>query len=192
MAKAYFLLGVAVLHMGLGACASRGAGWPTLMTPEEQRTGKPQSATAVATPAPEAAPPPTVSNPVDAAAASRLRAQIARLDVAERDADMIGDRWQKQYDRLAQNASAVKVKSPADSNWNTAQLELTRLGQIAAEWDDLLDTSNGIAGQLALASHGGADVKAEMPRVGALLARIEAAQTKAKISASAIRQKISK
>ncbi len=192
-----------VLVVGsLGACVGRGRDWPSLMTPEEQRTGKP-SASVPAGPTAEAAPqavvaapqPPaeTVAPTADAnpAAAALMRAQIARLNEAKRDADYISDRWQKQRTMLAQSVAGIKVKGPADSGWNKAQLELTRLNQIAAEWDDLMTVANDIAGQCAVAAHGGAAVAATISDVGALLADIAKAKQDTNASIAAFRRQIS-
>jgi hypothetical protein len=164
----------------LGGCAGRGNDWPSLMTPEELRTGKPASQAAAVTPepaskaaAPVAPPAPPAESPVpavDSAAAALLRAQVARLNEARRDAAYIRERWQKQQSALKQSLAAIKIKGPADSAWNKAQLELTRLNQIAAEWDDLETVLSAIAGQLAVAAYSQADVRAPLAETGALLA----------------------
>jgi hypothetical protein len=191
------LMGALVLA-SLAACAGRGSDWPSLMTADERRTGKaaiaapPAPAPATAPAEPAAPPPPPQPVVVDTAAAALVRAQIARLSEARRDAEYISARWQKQRLVLAESLKAIKSKGPADSNWNKAQLELTRLNQIAAEWDDLTTVLNGVAGQLAVGAHGGAVIAAPLAETGALLAQTSAAKQAADVELETEKRKISR
>jgi hypothetical protein len=184
----------AVLILASAGCAGRGNDWPTLMTPEEQRTGKAAAATpppVAATPVqPVTQPPPSPKLP-DGATTGRIRAQTSRLAEAKRDADYISARWDKQKASLANLGASIKQKGPSDVQWNKAQLELTKLSQIAAEWDDLDSVVNRVAGQLAMAAHQGDEVAAVLTEAGALLTRIEAAKADAAREREALRRKFS-
>jgi hypothetical protein len=177
----------------LAGCASRGDGWPSLMTPEEQRTGKPATTSttpelAVAAPA---APTPASLPAVDTGSTALIRAQISRLAEASRDARYIQERFGKQRDILSDAISKVGAKGPADSQWNVAQMELTKLNQIIAEWDDLEALANAVAGQLAVGAHQGAVVAAPLADAGALLAQITQSRREASTLRDVMRRKIS-
>jgi hypothetical protein len=187
-------LSVALALVSLAGCAGRGRDWPTLMTAEEQRTGKPASATQAPVPEPTEAAiiaPVVTVKPPEVANTASIRAQISRLAEARRDASYIQERWTKQQLALATYAAGVKSKGPGDAQWNKAQLELTKLNQIAAQWDDLETVVNNVAGQLAISAHQGGDVTAVLAESGALLSLIETAKSQAVQAREAIRRKIS-
>jgi hypothetical protein len=173
----------AVALSTVAGCANRGKDWPTLMTPEEQRTGKMA----------EAAPPPPPAQTAPAPATTTLvRAATTRLAEAQRDAAYITDRWRKQRDVLATTITGLKNKGPADSQWNKAQLELSKLNQIAAEWDDLETVANRLAGQLAVAANGGATIAAPLADVGTLLQTIATSRIDAVSARDTLRKQISR
>ncbi len=199
--KMWFRRGVMVVGLAanLAACAGRGGGWPSLMTKEEARTGK--ASDVADTPITPSVPTDVVSTPAtslpapapaDTAAKALIRAQTTRLDEARRDAAYIAERWQKQQNILADAVATIKVKGPADSYWNKAQLELTRLNQIAAEWDDLETMVNQITGQLAVAAHQGGDIRAILAGAGSQLTAIEAAKQAAARTRDDLRKRISR
>jgi hypothetical protein len=187
-------LGAAILVLAATGCAGRGKNWPSLMTPEEQRTGK--TATTVPPPpvvvvvAEPLAAAPRLKLP-DAGATELIRAQTSRLAEARRNADYISERWRKQQASLAVSGAGIKQKGPGDAQWNKAQLELTKLNQVLAEWDDLETIVNRAAGQLAIAAHQGNEVTSALADAGALLARIEASKTEASNERDALRRKFS-
>jgi hypothetical protein len=189
--------GAAIVILAVAGCAGRGKDWPSLMTPEEQRTGKtatnatPPSPVVVAAEPPAAAAPPPPPKLPDAGATELIRAQTSRLAEARRDADYISERWRKQQASLAATGAGIKQKGPGDAQWNKSQLELTKLNQVAAEWDDLETIVNRAAGQLAIAAHQGNNVSSALADAGALLARIEAAKTDAARERDSLRRKFS-
>jgi hypothetical protein len=176
----------AVALSTVAGCASRGKDWPTLMTPEEQRTGKMAEAAL-----PQPPPPPAQTAPATATT-TLVRAATTRLAEAQRDATYITDRWRKQRDVLAATITGLKNKGPADSQWNKAQLELSKLNQIAAEWDDLETVANRLAGQLAVAANGGATIAAPLADAGALLQTIATSRIDAASARDALRKQISR
>ncbi len=182
-------LSVALALVSLAGCAGRGRDWPTLMTAEEQRTGKPASTTQA--PVPAIIAPAVTAKPPEVANTALMRAQISRLAEARRDASYIQERWTKQQLVLATYAAGIKSKGPGDAQWNKAQLELTKLNQIAAQWDDLETVVNNVAGQLAISAHQGGDVTAVLAESGALLSLIETAKSEAARATDALRRKIS-
>jgi hypothetical protein len=182
----------AIMVLAAAGCAGRGKDWPTLMTPEEQRTGK-ATTMAAEPPQPVMIVPEAPRQPKlpDAGATELIRAQTSRLAQAQRDADYLSARWNKQQASLAATGAGIKQKGPADRQWNKTQLELTKLNQIAAEWDDLEGIVNRVAGQLAVAAHQGNEVASALADTGALLARIEAAKAGAAVERDALRRKFS-
>jgi hypothetical protein len=187
---------ILALAIAVAGCAGRGKDWPSLMTPEEQRTGKPAGAPALlpavaAVDPPVAAPSPPPPKLSDGGATELIRAQASRLSEARRDAGYISERRRQQQAKLAATGAGIKQKGPGDAQWNKAQLELTKLNQIAAEWDDLESIVNRAAGQLAIAAHQGNEVTSALAEAGALLVQIAAAKTEAARERSAVRQKFS-
>jgi hypothetical protein len=120
-----------------------------------------------------------------------VRAQTARLAEAQRDDNYIAERWHKQQKIMVETIAGIKKRGPSDGQWNKAQLELTRLNQIAAEWDDLDMVVNRVAGQLAMAAHNKADVSMALAEAGGLLLKMQAAQMEAAKVAKAFRIDIS-
>jgi hypothetical protein len=188
-------LNVALVLASLAGCAGRGRDWPTLMTAEEQRTGKPASAAQTSPTAPAGTPAGVAvvatPKPPGTANSAFVRAQISRLAEAQRDAAYIQERWTKQHLALTVIAAGVQSKGPGDTQWNKAQLELTKLNQIAAEWDDLETLVNKVTGQLAIRAHQGEDVITVLADSGALLAQIETARAEAARAREVLRRKIS-
>jgi hypothetical protein len=209
MSNLHSRLIAAVALATLVGCASRGRDWPSLMTPEEQRTGLPATATvppetpearsAGRAPLPAVTPDPTASTPTvpgptpDATSSTAsIRAQTSRLAEARRDSSYILERFKKQKDILANAVAGIKTNGPGDSQWNKSQLELTKLNQIAAEWDDLEAIVDHVAGQLAISAHQGAVVTAPLADAGVLLVQIDQARAEAVRIRDVMRRRISR
>ena len=194
------LLAAALLVAMLPGCGASRRDWPSLMTPEEKAangTSSPAAAPAVPTPVPAPAPvvqPVPVPEPPaaePAAAAARVRAAASRLDEDGRTLDSIQQRWRSQKLLLEARLDKVRVRGAADENWSAAQLELSRLNQIAAELDDLRASIERNAGELAIAANEGGQVAAPLKRAGALLLTVESAQQDARAASDAARARLS-
>jgi uncharacterized protein (UPF0335 family) len=86
-------------------------------------------------------------------------------------------RWQKQREATRGAVAAAGNAAASSQPWARAQLELTRLERLGAELSDLRDRLNAVAGELAVASAQGSDVKTVLDRAGALISRVDTART---------------
>ena len=154
-----------LLLMPVAACAQSTASWPSLAIRAEELT-----AASIATTTADPAPP--------APAAGVFEADIgSRLATIDRDLAALDQRWRSQA-ATTQTAVAAARGAKADSApWAAAQLELTRLGQLGNQIDDLRDRLDRAAGDAALVAHGGADMTATLARTGDLLGRVATLQT---------------
>jgi hypothetical protein len=179
----------------LAGCGGQRREWPSLMTPAEkaraggaevpaQPAASPPQAAAEPAPAPVVA----AAEPVmDPALAAELRAAVARLREGERELEAISKRWKAQKTRADAAAAAVAGRGPADEGWSKAQLELTRLNQIAAELDDLQSLVERGSGTLAIIASGGGIVQEPLIDTGTLLRQVMEQQTRAKEGSAAVR-----
>lgn len=156
---------ILVALMVLPACAQSKGEWPSLAPRAIETT---PTIPAAASPAPT-----VVSAPV----AAVLQADV-RLAAAGRDLATLDTRWQTQAKATTAAVAAARGTAPSSVPWSTAQLELTRLGQIGSQIADLRVRLDRIAGDLAVASQGGADTRAVLDATGAMINKVEALATR--------------
>lgn len=159
----------AILLM-LPACAATAEGeWPSLARrPGEAESGSPAAE----------APPPVTDPGATGPAGAMISPAVAvgRIDEAARNLEQISARWQRQSTETQTAVAAAQGTAVGSQPWSRAQLELTRLERIGAELADLRDQLDAVAGELAVASTQGGDVKSALDRAGALIARVEQAR----------------
>ena len=174
------LLAAVACFMPLSACANMDGDWPSLKTPAEQRAGTcdnlqvamadPRSVAALQQAGgaqPPQAPQGAAAPAVDAAAvAARLAEEIRDFQAAQTT-------WSSQRTATEAAVNAARTAAPASEAWATAQLELTRLNQAAARFDQIRERVALLTGDLARLAAGGADVSAPLAEAGRLLARID-------------------
>ncbi len=166
-----------MLMAALCSCASAGGDWPSLRTRAERHVDAPIPAPVATLTQPVAVTP--VEAIPDAATEARVQPLASRIEQERRSVNFINERWHKQQTVLAAALAAVKKKGPTDINWSKAQTELTRLNQIAGEFDDALNVVNTVTGQLAVVSAEGATVTKPLAAAGKLIKIIETAQKEA-------------
>ena len=186
MTRTVSTLAALACFVPLAACASMEGDWPSLKTPAERQAGTcndTQLAMAEPQPAPQPAPQ-TEPKPVagtaapdsvasGAAAAPNVAAVATRLAEEKRDFDSALASWTRQRAATESAANAARNAAPASEAWATAQLELTRLNQSAARFEQIRDAVNRVTGDLALQAANGADVSATLIEAGQLLRRID-------------------
>ncbi|UAJ10452.1 hypothetical protein [Polymorphobacter megasporae] len=177
-----FLLLLAFVATG---CAGKDGTWPSLARrpiegsrPSAAAVGTPVATAAVVT-APAAVPPPATGA---GAAIGDVPAQLATID---RDAENLGTRIGEQRAATAEAAKSAKGTKADSEEWAKAQLELTRLERLGNQLGDLRGKLDGIAGKLAAAAGGGADVAAPLKATGAVIGRVDALQAEYDASYSA-------
>jgi hypothetical protein len=102
----------------------------------------------------------------------------ARLLQVERDLGSLESRYAKQY---AAAETAVKAARGAARNsdaWSGAQVEMSRLGKLGAQADAARERLDGIAGDLAEAAAGGANVASPLAEAGRLIQRAQALRSR--------------
>lgn len=162
----FFLISLALVATG---CAGKDGTWPSLA---RRPIEGPRPSTAVAAPA--AAAPATPVQPVaPPAAIGDVSAQLATID---RDAENLGTRIGEQRTAVTDAARVSKGTKADSEQWAKAQLELTRLERLGSQIGDLRDKLDGIAGKLAAAAGGGADVIAPLKATGVAIGRVDALQ----------------
>lgn len=149
-----------VLCPVLGGCAGLAGDWPSLKVPADAIS------TAPAIPAVQ---------PVEAGAAGELAAVVARLDEEQRAADTAERRWTTQLRAFEQAADGARGAAEGSLAWATAQTELTRLNQIAADFADQRLTAYQLAGRLAALLSQGADVGQALAATGRLVIQLDRA-----------------
>lgn len=162
--QGFFLIGIAaVMASGLGSCASATGEWPSLMLD----TDRPASAAA----AQPAAPP----DPARLSADRRIEPLVARLEEERRALAANEQRWQAQLASF--EASRAKAQGAAGGSlaWADAQTALTRLNQIAADFDQGRLAVYQVAGNLAALAAQGQDVSEQIKDAGRLISRLDAA-----------------
>lgn len=190
MTRTVSTLAALACFVPLAACASMEGDWPSLKTPAERQAGtcdNAQLALADLQTAPKpvasgltpdaATPGAATAGPATpgAAAAPNVAAVATRLAEEQRDFDTALASWTKQRTATESAASAARNAAPASEAWATAQLELTRLNQSAARFDQIRDAVSRVTGDLALLAANGADVSATLVEAGQLLRRIDEA-----------------
>lgn len=153
----------------LSACAAGAEGeWPSLA----RRPGEVESGSTLV----EATPPaePAATGPAGNAAVPVVA--IGRIDEAARNFEQVSTRWKQQSSATQAAVAAARGAAVSSQPWSHAQLELTRLERLGAELSDLRSQLGAVAGDLAVASTQGVDVKAALDRAGALIARVDAAR----------------
>lgn len=154
----------ALILLVLPACAATAEGqWPSLA----RRPGEAESASpAVAAPA----------EPLPVASGDASAAAVASGRVAEvaRELEQLNARWQRQRDDTEAAVTAARGAAASSQPWARAQLELTRFERLGAEMLELRDRLDAIAGDLALASAQGGEVKAVLDQAGQLILQLEA------------------
>lgn len=199
MKKAIFLCSLTMIMAG---CAATDGDWPSLRTPEEKQAlaqGKPLS-TASAAPAaaaPESAASAPVSASVPASSATSaptpaLSALAARLAEERRDFDVSYARWEKQKQAVDTAVAAATGAAPASEAWSKAQLELSRLSQAGAKFDEIRTTTNRVAGDLAVLAVSGMDVSATLGDTGRLIRRVDEALEQHRAAAEAADKRLKK
>lgn len=172
--------------LALPACASMDGSWPSLRTPAERASGKCEQTqpaladTGETAPQPAAAAPAqagTAGTPAPQSAAPSVRAIAARMAEEQRDFDAAAQEWNRQRAVAEKAAAAARGAAPASEPWATAELEISRLNQTAARFDETRATVDRMAGELAVLAANGTDVRATLVEVGRLISRIEAAQS---------------
>lgn len=185
MTRTVSTLAALACFVPLAACASMEGDWPSLKTPAERQAGTCDNAQ-LALADVQTAPKPVASSTTPgaapsgtatagAAAAPNVAAVATRLAEEQRDFDTALASWTKQRTAAESAASAARNAAPASEAWATAQLELTRLNQSAARFDQIRDAVNRVTGDLALLAANGADVSATLVEAGQLLRRIDEA-----------------
>ncbi len=97
--------------------------------------------------------------------------------------------WQTQAQTLRKSLASVRVRTPADPAWNTAQIELTRVSQTAKRFLAAEQAVQLQAGGLARAAAGGGDVASGISELGDQLSEIALAdRDNAQLVADARRQ----
>jgi hypothetical protein len=160
---------ILLLAFVIAGCAGKDGTWPSLA---RRPTEGPRPALVAV--APVAAPPVVAAPPaVLPPAIGDVTAQLATID---RDAANLGTRIGEQ--RAATTDAARTAKgTKADSEQSAkAQLELTRLERLGNQLGDLRGKLDGIAGKIAAAAGGGADVAAPLKATGAVIGRVDALQ----------------
>ncbi|MGI4877490.1 MAG: hypothetical protein ACRYG4_08390 [Janthinobacterium lividum] len=163
---------VPLLVFALAACAGSGGTWPSLA----RRTG--EGAPMVARPAPgsnagsSVAAPPVAAAPVAVLPVS-IADVPARLSTIERDLTDLASRLQQQSATTGTAIAAARGAKTDSDAWSAAQLQLTRLEQSGNQVGDIRDRLDRVAGTLAAAAAGGADVVGPLRRVGLLLDQVE-------------------
>jgi hypothetical protein len=161
-----FLILLALIVTG---CAGKDGTWPSLARrpiegPRPLAVAAAPAAAATATPAPPAALPPAIGD---------VSAQLATID---RDAGNLGTRIGEQRTAVADAARTAKGLKADSEQWAKAQLELTRLERLGSQLGDLREKLDAIAGKLAAAAGGGADVTAPLKATGVVIGRVDALQ----------------
>lgn len=180
MTRTVSTLAALACFVPLAACASMEGDWPSLKTPAERQAGTCDNAQ-LALADLQTAPKPVASGltpdaaTAGAAAAPDVAAVATRLAEEQRDFDTALASWTKQRTATESAASAARNAAPASEAWATAQLELTRLNQSAARFDQIRDAVSRVTGDLALLAANGADVSATLVEAGQLLRRIDEA-----------------
>lgn len=184
MTRTVSTLAALACFVPLAACANMQGDWPSLKTPAERQAGTcndTQIAMAELQAAPQTAPSPVTDSASpgtvtsSTAAAPNVAAVSTRLAEEKRDFDSALASWTKQRAATESAANAARTAAPASEAWATAQLELTRLNQSAARFDQIRDAVNRVTGDLALLAANGADVSATLVEAGQLLRRIDEA-----------------
>jgi len=155
----------------LPSCAAADGEWPSLAR-------RPGEVAAAAAPAPAA---PAAEAPVDAGAGTAADTGAAavaagRIAEAARDFEQVAARWERQRGETQTAVAAARGAAASSPAWARAQLELTRLERLGADLADLRDRLDAVAGDLALATSRGGDVRAVLGDAGALIGRIETAR----------------
>ncbi|MGL4542564.1 MAG: hypothetical protein ACRCUI_08665 [Polymorphobacter sp.] len=152
---------ILVALIALPACANSKGDWPSLAP----RPIEASVADGAAAPAPAA--------PVSAAVATVLQANV-QSSAIDRDFETLQTRWTVQAKTTSAAVAVARGSAPSSIAWSTAQLELTRLGQIGAQIADLRDRLDRVAGDLAVAASTGADTAAALAATGTMITRVTA------------------
>lgn len=172
MIRSVLRLAFPLVLMPLAACAASGGEWPSLKTPAEKRADAGDAPVAMA----EADAPAARPAPVATPATPDLAAIRARLAEERRDFEVAAKRWASQQATTEAAVTAARGAPAASEAWAKAQIELTRLSEAAAKFDDTRASVNRCAGDLAVLAAGGTDTNAILGDAGRLLRRIADAQ----------------
>ncbi len=176
-----------VLLLAVTACAAGGGAWPSLARRPVEGPRPPLTAPrrcAVATGEASCAPgggesvtaAGTPASPAPAVAAPPVAIDdiSARLAVIDRDLGDTAARLATQKTATAAAVAAARGRAQTTPEWAKAELERTALDRIGNQIGDVRERLDGVAGTLAAASAGGADVSAPLLATGRLIARTTA------------------
>jgi hypothetical protein len=147
----------------LSGCAGLAGDWPSLQLPAEKAAAA-GTGSALATPAATSA----------TAAGPELAGLLARLDEEQRGLETSERRWAEQIKAAQSAANGARGEKQGSLAWSTAQAELTRLNQIAADFADRRLVAYQLAGNLAAQAAQGRDATAALTATGRLVLALDA------------------
>lgn len=179
----------------LTACSGGGGSWPTLA--RRPIEGPPLATAAprrcAAAPGPASCLPASTSSTVGGPAAPlppsapvAIDDVAAKLTVIDRDLTDAAVRLTAQR-ATATAANAARGRRTDGDAWAKAQVELTALDRVGNQVVDIRDRLDAIAGTLAAANAGGADVAAPLITTGRLIARATALTAEYDTAAAGLR-----